>query len=85
MRPLSLIELQCVSDAVDDALRDAGGVAALEPDVVLARDTGKDGGLIAAQARDPPAASRGPWCKLSYPGASGIYAAPGTWPGRSLS
>jgi hypothetical protein len=36
MRPLSLIELQGVSDAVDDALRDAGGVAALEPDVVLA-------------------------------------------------
>jgi hypothetical protein len=36
MRPLSLIELQGVRDAVDDAFRDAGGVAALEPDVVLA-------------------------------------------------
>ncbi len=36
MRPLGLIELQCVRDAVDDALRDAGGVAALEPGVVLA-------------------------------------------------
>ena len=55
MRPLGLIELQCVRDAVDDALGDAGGVAALEPGVVLAGDAGEDGDLLAAQARDPPA------------------------------
>jgi hypothetical protein len=36
MRPLSLIQLQGVSDAVDDALRDASGVATLKLDVVLA-------------------------------------------------
>jgi NAD(P)-dependent dehydrogenase (short-subunit alcohol dehydrogenase family) len=57
MRPLSLIELQGVRDAVDDAVGDAGGVAALEPDVVLAGDAGEDGDLIAAQARDPSAVS----------------------------
>ncbi len=36
MGPLGLIELQCASDAVDNALGDAGGVAALELGVVLA-------------------------------------------------
>ena len=35
VRPLGLIELQRVRDAVDDALGDAGGVAPLEPGVVL--------------------------------------------------
>ena len=57
MRPLGVIELQRVRDAVDDALRDAGGVAALEPGVVLRRDPGEDGDLLAAQARDPPVLS----------------------------
>jgi len=33
--PLSVVELQRVRDAVDDALRDASGIAALEPGVVL--------------------------------------------------
>ena len=55
MRPLGLVELQRVGDAVDDALGDAGGVAALEPGVVLDRDAGEEGDLLAAQARDPPA------------------------------
>jgi NAD(P)-dependent dehydrogenase (short-subunit alcohol dehydrogenase family) len=57
MRPLSIIELQRVRDAVDDALRDASGVAALEPGVVLGRGPGEDGDLLAAQARDPPVLS----------------------------
>ena len=53
MGPLGLIQLQGASDAVDDALGDAGGVAALEPRVVLAGDAGQEGDLVAAQARDP--------------------------------
>jgi hypothetical protein len=32
---LGVVELQRVRDAIDDALRDAGGVAALERGVVL--------------------------------------------------
>jgi hypothetical protein len=57
MSPLGLVELQGVSDAVDDAVRDAGGVAALQPGVVLARDACEESDLVAAQARDPPAVS----------------------------
>ena len=57
MCPLGVIELQCVRDAVDDGLRDAGGVAALEPGVVLGGDAGEDGDLLAAQARDASAVS----------------------------
>src|SRR4029453_6503058 len=38
MGPLGVVELQGVGDGVDDALGDAGGVAALEPGVVLAGD-----------------------------------------------
>ena len=57
MGPLGLVELQCVRDAVDDALGDSGGVAALEPGVVLARDACEEGDLLAAQPRDPPAVS----------------------------
>jgi hypothetical protein len=53
MCPLRLVQLQRASDAVDDALGDAGGVAALELCVVLARDAGQEGDLVAAQARDP--------------------------------
>ena len=53
MCPLRLVQLQCASDAVDDALGDAGGVAALELRVVLAGDAGQEGDLVAAQARDP--------------------------------
>ena len=53
--PLGLVELQGVGDAVDDAVGDAGGVAALEPGVVLDGDAGEEGDLLAAQARDPPA------------------------------
>src|SRR6266571_5676333 len=57
VHPLGVVELQRVRDAADDALRDAGGVAALEPGVVLGRDPGEDGDLLAAQARDPPVLS----------------------------
>jgi hypothetical protein len=49
---LGLVELQRMRDAVDDALGDAGGVASLEPDVVLARDPGEQRNLLAAQPRD---------------------------------
>jgi hypothetical protein len=55
MGPLGLVEVQGVGDAVDDAVGDAGGVAALEPGVVLARDACEEGDLLAAQARDPSA------------------------------
>jgi hypothetical protein len=55
MRPLGVIEVQGVGDGVDDAVGDAGGVAALQPGVVLAGDAGQQGDLLAAQARDPPA------------------------------
>jgi len=48
MRPLGLIELQGMRDAVDDALGDAGGVATLELGVVLDRDACEDGDLLAA-------------------------------------
>jgi hypothetical protein len=53
--PLGLVELQGLRDAVDDAVGDAGGVAALQPGVVLAGDASQQGDLLAAQARDPPA------------------------------
>ena len=55
MGPLGVVEVQGVGDAVDDAVGDAGGVAALEPGVVLAGDAGQEGDLLAAQARDPSA------------------------------
>jgi hypothetical protein len=57
MGPLGLIELQGARNAVDDALRDSGGVATLKPGVVLARDPRQKGDLIAAQPRDPSAVS----------------------------
>jgi hypothetical protein len=38
--PLGVVELQGVGDGVDDAVGDAGGVAALQPGVVLAGDAG---------------------------------------------
>jgi hypothetical protein len=40
VRPLGLIELQRVCEAVDHALGNAGGIATLEPDVVLALKQG---------------------------------------------
>jgi len=52
MRPLGVIELQRVRDAVDDAFGHSDGVAALEPRVVLGGDAGENGNLIAAQARN---------------------------------
>jgi len=41
MGVLGLVEVQGASDAVDDAVGDAGGVAALELGVVLAGDARK--------------------------------------------
>lgn len=79
MRPLGLVELQCVRDAVDDTLGDAGGVAALEPGVVLGGDPGEDGDLLAAQARDPPvlAAIYGqPGLRGTDPGPAGAQERP---------
>jgi hypothetical protein len=55
VRAFGVVELQGAGDAVDDALGDAGGAAALEPGVVVGRDAGQEGDLLAAQARDPPA------------------------------
>jgi hypothetical protein len=55
VRPLGRIEPQRVRDAVDHTLGDAGGIAPLEPDVVLGRDAGKQRDLLAAQARDASA------------------------------
>ena len=55
--PLGLVELQRLRDAVDDALGDAGGVAALQPGVVLAGDAREEGDLLAAQPGDPSAVS----------------------------
>ena len=52
-----LVELECLGDAVDDALGDAGGVAALQPGVVLAGDAGEQSDLLAAQSGDPAAVS----------------------------
>ena len=50
MGALGLVELEGVGDAVDDAFGDAGGVAALEADVVLRGDPGQQCDLLAAQA-----------------------------------
>jgi hypothetical protein len=57
VRPPGLVELQRMRDAVDDALGDAGGGAAFEAGVVLDRDAGKEGRLLAPQTLDPPAAT----------------------------
>jgi hypothetical protein len=54
---LGLVELQYPGDGVDDALRDAGGVAALQADVVLTGDAREQGDLLAAQPGDPSALS----------------------------
>ena len=48
MGVLGLVEVQGASDAVDDAVGDAGGVAALELGVVLAGDARQQGDLVAA-------------------------------------
>jgi hypothetical protein len=50
---LGLVEVQGASDAVDDAVGDAGGVAALELGVVLAWDARQQRDLVAAQSGDP--------------------------------
>ena len=57
MDSLGLVELKCLRDAFDDALGDAGGVAALQPGVVLAGDAREQGDFLAAQPGDPSALS----------------------------
>jgi hypothetical protein len=52
---LGVVELQGMHDPVDDALGDAGGVAALKPDVVLARYAGEHRGFFPTQPGDPSA------------------------------
>jgi hypothetical protein len=54
---LRLVELQGVREAVDHAVGDAGGIAALELGHVLRGDPGQAGDLGAAQPRDPAAVS----------------------------
>lgn len=52
MGALGGVELERVGDPVDDGLGDAGGVAPLEPDVVLRRHTGQQRHLLAPQPGD---------------------------------
>ncbi len=52
---LGLVESQRAGDPVDDALGDAGRVAALEADVVLRRDARQERDLLAPQAGHPAA------------------------------
>ena len=49
MRMLGLVEPKGAADAVENRLRDAGRVAALEPDVVLRAHPGQQSDLFAAQ------------------------------------
>ena len=57
VRSFGLVELQGVREAVDHAVGDAGGVAALELGDVLRRDPGQARDLGAAQPRHPAAVS----------------------------
>ena len=52
MGPLGLVEAQGAGDAVDDALGHAGGIAALEADVVLRRDAGQQRHLLTTKTGD---------------------------------
>jgi hypothetical protein len=52
---LGVVELQGMHDPVDDALGDAGGIAALKPDVILARNTREHRGLFPTQPGNPSA------------------------------
>ena len=52
MASFGIVELERVHDPVDDAFGDAGGVSALEPNVILAGDAGERGHLLPAQPRD---------------------------------
>lgn len=56
MDSLGLVKPQCLGYAVNDALRDAGGVAALQPGVVLAGDA-REESYLPAQPGDPPTVS----------------------------
>jgi hypothetical protein len=52
---LSVIELECPADSVQDRLRHTGGIAAFESNVVLGTDASDEGDLFAAQPRDSAA------------------------------
>src|SRR3954452_6423991 len=57
VRPLGAVEPQRLRDALDDAFGDAGGVAALQADVVLRGDPDQERRLLPAQSRHPAAVS----------------------------
>ena len=56
MGALGVVELERVGERVEHAVRDAGGVAALQALVVLDAHPGQRGDLLAAQARHLAAA-----------------------------
>ena len=57
MRPLGLVELQRAGERLENALRDAACVAALEAGVVVDADPGEERDLLAAQAGNAPVAT----------------------------
>jgi hypothetical protein len=54
VRALDLVQLQGAGDAVEHLVGDAADVAAFQPGVVLDRDAGQLGYLVAAQPGHPP-------------------------------
>lgn len=54
-----VVQLESVGERVEHGVRDAGGVAAFEPLVVLEADAGEGGDLLAAQPLYPPGAVGG--------------------------
>jgi hypothetical protein len=55
---LGVVELQRISERLEDSVGGAGGVAALQALVVLDAHSRKGGDLLAPQARHPPPAVR---------------------------
>jgi hypothetical protein len=51
--PFCVVELEGPGEGIEDRGGDAGGVAAFELGVVLARDPGQEGDLVAFQAGHP--------------------------------
>ena len=52
MGTLDIVELQRMGEAIEHVIGDAARVPALETGVVLDRDAGKQGDLVAAKPRD---------------------------------
>ncbi len=55
MRALHVIKLERPRERVEDLVGDAADAAALDARVVLERDAGQEGDLLAPQARDAAA------------------------------